>query len=154
MPNGQTPLTLSLNGDALDQLWLEGSQARVDLRHAVCQNFVQRNFSGLITDPIAKEILNLNKIIENEVRKQIIGIDSSRVLNVPTDLNKAITTRAELAVKTFIDKTVTDAVLNFQIEMEKKINDSMVNLSNNFEAAYIREMTRTIRLDLISKLGE
>lgn len=131
--------TITLDTNALNALFPEGSQSRVDLRQAVIQNFVDRNFIR-VGDEVLKKMVKDEILIrtrelpsvKDEVERQINALFIQKGWNsTDTDpmfrdsLRKIVESKAREDIDLMVNKAVESGIKSIETRTQQTIDRSV-----------------------------
>lgn len=131
--------TITLDTNALNALFPEGTQSRVDLRQAVIQNFVDRNFIRLgdeaLKAMVKAEIINRTRdlpSVKDEVEKQVQALFVQKGWNdTDTDpvfrnsLRQIVETKAREDIDAMVNKAVENGIKSIDIRTQQSVDRSI-----------------------------
>lgn len=163
--------TITLDTNALNALFPEGSQSRVDLRQAVIQNFVDRNFIRVGDEVLKKmvkdEIINRTRelpSVKDEVEKQIKALfvqkgwnNSDTAPEFRDSLRKIVEAKAREDVDAMVNKAVEDGIKSIELRTQQNVDRSIKIAEEKFMEMVSRRLvtawTKVVDGAIKMKLG-
>lgn len=159
-------IELKLDTAALNSLFPEGSEARVQLRQAVVQNFVNRNFiKGLdskIADQVRESLLeiklpNIQQMVNNKLDASLTGYGWGRELsaNASTQLREHADKMLKQKYKEVIDEMVRDSLAGLEqtIDERVKMHYSNINIESGIVKCINKNFSELVTIAIKEKLG-
>lgn len=145
-------MEIKLDTQALNALFPEGSQARVELRQAVVQNFVNRNFIRFTNEEMSKMVMQAVKETQLPDIKQMIdkrlnveftrrgwnGVDVNEGLS--SDMRKAAEREVDQHFSDLADKYVESGRKRLEGTFERNIKNAMETATAHFESLVTKRL--------------
>lgn len=149
--------TITLDTNALNALFPEGSQSRVDLRQAVIQNFVDRNFirvgneelKKMVKDEVinrTRELPSVKDEVDDQLKKMFLhkgwnNIDTSPEFR--NDLRKIVEVKAREDIDEMVNKAVESGIKSSEIRIQQTIDRSVKVAEEKFIEMVSRRLVTT-----------
>lgn len=149
--------TITLDTNALNALFPEGSQSRVDLRQAVIQNFVDRNFIRLgneaLKQMVKQEVINRVRdlpSVKDEVDSQLSKMFEQKGWNntVATpefkeSLHKIVREKASENIELMVQEAINSGIKSMESRVKHNIERSVKTAEEKFMEMVSRRLVST-----------
>lgn len=123
-------MRIQLDTQAMEALFPEGSEARVELQQAVLQNIIDRNFLKMPVEHVAKACAEAAKAIQLPDVRQLAEVEMQKLTtrtgwNGPAKATPAFAAHIKSAADREVQTTIENAVTNATSQIDKVIREKV-----------------------------